>query len=195
MKRALDVVGATLALVVSSPVLLVAALAVRLSSTGPVLFRQERVGRGSQVFAILKLRTMRTGSVGAAVTVGQDPRITRVGRWLRSTKLDELPQLWNVLRGDMSLVGPRPEVPQYVAMWPADARDIILSVRPGITDPASIEFRREAEDLAEAADPEQHYVDVVLPRKVDLYRAYVGSRTLRGDLAILGRTVRSVATG
>lgn len=195
MKRALDVVGATLALVVSSPVLLVAALAVRLSSTGPVLFRQERVGRGSQVFAILKLRTMRTGSVGAAVTVGQDPRITRVGRWLRSTKLDELPQLWNVLRGDMSLVGPRPEVPQYVAMWPADARDIILSVRPGITDPASIEFRREAEDLAEAADPEQHYVDVVLPRKVDLYCAYVGSRTLRGDLAILGRTVRSVATG
>lgn len=195
MKRAFDVVGAALALVVSSPALLAAAIAVRLSSAGPVVFRQDRVGRGGEVFQILKLRTMRTGPVGTAVTVGADPRITRVGRWLRSTKVDELPQLWNVLRGDMSLVGPRPEVPQFVAMWPADSREIILSVRPGITDPASIEFRREAEELADAADPERHYVDVVLPRKVELYCAYVRSRTFRGDLAILGHTVRSVATG
>jgi lipopolysaccharide/colanic/teichoic acid biosynthesis glycosyltransferase len=195
MKRVVDVLVAAIALVLSSPVMLVAALAVSLSSSGPVLFRQERVGRGGQVFEILKFRTMRTDVVGTAVTVGQDPRITRVGRWLRSTKVDELPQLWNVLRGDMSVVGPRPEVPQYAAMWPAEARDIILSVRPGITDPASIEFRRESEELAKVADPERHYVDVVLPRKVELYCAYVDSRTVRGDLAILGRTIRSVATG
>lgn len=195
MKRAVDLVGAALGLVVGSPVLLAAAVAVRLSSPGSIIFRQVRVGRQGETFEICKLRSMRSDAVGAAVTVGEDPRITGVGRWLRSTKLDELPQLWNVLRGDMSLVGPRPEVPHFVAMWPSEAREVILSVRPGITDPASIEFRREAESLAAATDPERHYVEVVLPRKVELYCAYVRTRTVMGDLAILARTIRHVATG
>lgn len=195
MKRTLDLVVAWVGLLASSPVLLAAAVAVRLSSRGPILYRQERVGRGGVAFEILKFRTMRLDAAGPVVTVANDPRITTAGRVLRSTKLDELPQLWNVARGDMSLVGPRPEVARYVAMWPADAKDEILSVRPGITDPASIEFRRESEILAAAADPERHYVEVILPRKVELYREYVRSRSLTGDLRVLGETLRSVAGG
>lgn len=193
MKRLLDVVGAAVGLVVTSPLFLVAALAVRLESRGPVIFRQERVGRYGESFEILKFRTMRVGVPGTQVTSGRDPRITRSGRWLRSTKLDELPQLLNVVRGEMSLVGPRPEVPKYVAEWPEDARHLVLSVRPGITDPASIEFRREAEVLAEADDPERHYVDVILPRKVSLYCDYVRTRSFSGDLRVIGDTLRSVA--
>lgn len=193
MKRLLDVVGAAVGLVVTSPLFLVAALAVRLESRGPVIFRQERVGRYGESFEILKFRTMRVGVSGTQVTSGRDPRITRSGRWLRSTKLDELPQLLNVVRGEMSLVGPRPEVPKYVAEWPEDARHLVLSVRPGITDPASIEFRREAEVLAEADDPERHYVDVILPRKVSLYCDYVRTRSFSGDLRVIGDTLRSVA--
>lgn len=192
MKRLLDVVASAVGLVVASPLMLIAALAVRLESRGPVIFRQERVGRYGKSFIILKVRTMRADASGAQVTSGRDPRITRSGRWLRSTKLDELPQLVNVLRGEMSLVGPRPEVPEYVAQWPDTARDLVLSVRPGITDPASIEFRREAEELAEVDDPERHYVDVILPRKVSLYCDYVRARSLRGDIRIIVRTLRAV---
>lgn len=195
MKRSLDFLGAMIGLLILSPLLAVSAAAVRFSSPGPAIYRQERVGRHGTPFEIRKLRTMRVGAAGPAVTVGDDPRITCVGRWLRSTKLDELPQLWNVVRGDMSLVGPRPEVPQYVALWSPEDREVILSVRPGITDPASIEFRREAEALADVSDPERYYVEVVLPRKVALYRDYVSARTLRKDLAILVRTVRTVVTG
>ncbi len=193
MKRFIDVVLAAVGLALSSPVLLVAAVAVRLDSPGPIIFRQLRVGRGGQLFYILKLRTMRTGEPGSPVTTERDPRITRCGRCLRSTKLDEIPQLVNVLRGDMSMVGPRPEVPKYVMMWPKDARKQVLSVRPGVTDPASIEFRRESELLAEAGDPEQYYVSVILPRKVAIYCDYVRGLSLAQDFAILVRTLRSVA--
>lgn len=195
MKRVLDVVASAVGLLLAGPILLLAAVAIRVSSGAPVIFRQERVGRHGRPFAILKLRTMQTGISGAQVTAGRDPRITKLGHWLRSSKLDELPQLVNVLRGDMSLVGPRPEVPRYVAAWPRDKRQLILSVRPGITDPASIEFRREAEKLAHVDDPEQHYVDVILPRKVALYSEYVRTRSFRGDLRILTATLRSVAGG
>lgn len=193
MKRFIDVVLAAVGLALSSPVLLVAAVAVRLDSPGPIIFRQLRVGRGGQLFYILKLRTMRTGEPGSPVTTERDPRITRCGRCLRSTKLDEIPQLVNVLRGDMSMVGPRPEVPRYVMMWPEDARKQVLSVRPGVTDPASIEFRRESELLAESGDPEQYYVSVILPRKVAIYCDYVRGFSLAQDFAILVRTLRSVA--
>lgn len=193
MKRLLDVAAAVIGLVVMSPMFLVAGIAVRLESRGPVIFRQERVGRYGEPFVILKFRTMRVDVPGAQVTSGADPRITRSGAWLRSTKFDELPQLLNVLRGDMSLVGPRPEVPKYVAEWPEDARRLVLSVRPGITDPASIEFRREAEVLAASNDPERHYVDVILPRKVSLYSDYVRTRSLRGDLRVIRETLHSVA--
>lgn len=192
MKRLLDLIVSVLGLAVSSPVLAAASIAVKRDSPGPVIFRQQRVGLGGRTFDIWKFRTMRQAVAGAALTVGDDPRITRSGRFLRSTKIDELPQLVNVLRGEMSLVGPRPEVPHYIDMWPPEARDRILSVRPGITDPASIEFRRESEELALAPDPEAHYVDVVLPRKVSLYCDYVDNRSFVGDLMILVRTAFSV---
>lgn len=192
MKRLFDLFVSALGLVISSPMLALASIAVKRDSPGPAIFRQQRVGLGGRNFDIWKFRTMRQAMAGAQVTVGDDPRITRSGHFLRSTKLDELPQLVNVLRGEMSLVGPRPEVPGYVQMWPAQARERILSVRPGITDPASIEFRRESEELALAADPEAHYVDVVLPRKVELYCHYVDNQSFVGDLAILARTTLSV---
>lgn len=192
MKRLLDLLLAALGLLLTSPVQALIALAVRLDSRGPVLFRQVRVGRAGQPFEILKFRTMTAGAVGAAITTKGDARVTRVGRVLRSTKLDELPQLWNVLVGEMSLVGPRPEVPQYVALWPSHLRDKILSVRPGITDPASIEFRDEGALLATQVDPERYYREVLLPLKAQTYAEYVDSASLRGDLVILGQTIRAI---
>jgi lipopolysaccharide/colanic/teichoic acid biosynthesis glycosyltransferase len=148
--------------------LLLVALWIKLDSPGPVFFRQERIGRFGVPFRIHKFRTMTHGAVGAQITVGADARITRAGAWLRRTKLDELPQLIDVLRGAMSLVGPRPEVPRYVAMYPQGLRDKVLSVRPGITDVASLEYRDEGELLARAADPEREYVSVVMPAKLKL---------------------------
>nr|WP_272956047.1 sugar transferase [Actinopolymorpha rutila] len=197
----MDLSVAATMLVVASPLLLVLTIAARLDG-GQAMFRQERVGKGGERFRIHKFRTMREadgvrrpGSAGPAVTSDTDARITRLGRVLRATKLDELPQLLDVLAGDMSLVGPRPEVPKYVECWPPEARERILSVRPGITDPASIAYRRESAELALAADPESHYLDVVLPRKVEMYLAYVESRSFAGDLRILTQTVRAVLTG
>jgi lipopolysaccharide/colanic/teichoic acid biosynthesis glycosyltransferase len=191
VKRLFDVTVAAVALVILSPLLIVVAAAIKLGSRGPVLFRQERTGRDGRSFRIHKFRTMRDGP-GRAVTSDSDPRITGVGRILRASKLDELPQLYDVVIGTMSLVGPRPEVPRYVASWPATARPRILSVRPGITDPASIAYRNESAELASAADPEEYYVSVVLPRKVEMYLAYVATRTFRGDLRILAQTARAV---
>lgn len=191
-KRLVDVVVAGTGLAVLSPVLLIVALGVRLGSRGPIIFRQERVGRDGLPFRIHKFRTLRTGLGGPLISATHDPRATRVGVVLRRTKLDELPQLLDVLVGDMSLVGPRPEVPRYVARWPIEARETILSVRPGITDPASIALRNESDELASAADPEDYYVTTLLPRKVVMYVDYVTSRTLVGDLRILVATVGAV---
>lgn len=191
-KRLFDVVVAALALVVTSPLLLVIAVAVRLSSRGPVVFRQDRVGRGGEVFRMHKFRSMRVGQGGPLVSAAGDARVTRIGRLLRKSKLDELPQLLDVLAGHMSVVGPRPEVPRYVDQWPPAVRDVILSVRPGITDPASIELRDEDVLLARADEPERYYVDVLLPRKTALYVRYVQSQSLMGDMWILVRTVRAV---
>ncbi|HQK31968.1 MAG TPA: sugar transferase, partial [Phycicoccus sp.] len=186
MKRAIDLAVSGIGLVLLSPVLaVVAGLIKRSEPEAPVLFTQERVGLGGEPFDIHKFRTMRSGAGGLQVTSDGDDRITRVGRVLRKTKLDELPQLWDVARGRMSLVGPRPEVSKYVAQWPAELRDEILSVRPGITDPASIRFRNESEELAAAADPEAHYVHVILPEKARMYAAYARSHSLRGDLKVL----------
>ncbi|WP_434743551.1 sugar transferase [Micromonospora sp. SH-82] len=191
IKRIFDVTVAAVALLLSAPVLALIAVAIRLDDGGPVLFRQQRAGRGGTSFHIHKFRSMRTVA-GAAVTSDTDDRITRVGRLLRATKLDELPQLYDVLVGHMSLVGPRPEVHRYVAHWPPPARLRILSVRPGITDPASIAYRHESAELAQAAQPEEYYVSVVLPRKVEMYLRYVDTRSFLGDLRILARTVRVV---
>ena len=187
MKRAFDVLGAGIGLLLVSPVLAVAALAVLVASGPPVLYRQVRVGRDFRRFRIVKLRTMRDAR-GTRVTVGKDPRITRVGAVLRRTKIDELPQLWNVLRGDMSLVGPRPEVPAYVERFREDY-EIVLAVRPGITDEASLRYRQEADVLAAAEDPETAYVEQVLPDKLSLAREYVAHRSFLGDLSILARTI------
>ena len=191
-KRLFDLLGAALALALLSPLLALVALAVRLDSPGPVFFRQERVGRGGVPFRIHKFRTMRVDApaLGPQVTVGRDARITRVGHVLRHYRLDELPQFIDVLQGRMSLVGPRPEVPRFVAHYPADLAAQVLAVRPGITDPASLAHIDEAALLAAAADPEREYIDRILPRKLALQAAYAARATLWSDLAVLGRTLR-----
>jgi len=192
-KRLLDLLVATLALLLLSPLLLAVAVIVRLDSPGPVFFRQERIGRHGVPFRIHKFRTMRQDAVGLPLTVGADPRITRVGAFLRRTRIDELPQLIDVLQGSMSLVGPRPEVPRYVALYPAALRDRALAVRPGITDPSSIEFIDEAERLAHAADPEREYVEVILPQKLQCAADYAERATLWSDIGVLWRTVIRLA--
>ena len=187
-KRAFDLVGAVLALLLLSPLMLLVALWIKLDSPGAVFYRQERVGRFGAPFRIHKFRTMREGSGGLQITVGEDPRITRAGRFLRRTRLDELPQFIDVLQGTMSLVGPRPEVPRYVALYPAALRDRALAVRPGLTDPASLAYIDEAGLLAAAADPEREYVERILPAKLEAAVAYAESASLLNDLAVLART-------
>lgn len=196
-KRLFDLLLSSLGLLALAPVLLLIALCVKLDSPGPVMFRQERVGRFGQPFRIHKFRTMRhvlPGQVtqGLQITVGADRRITRVGHFLRASKLDELPQLLDVWLGDMSLVGPRPEVPRYVAHYPEALREKVLSVRPGITDIASIEYRDESSVLARAADPEQAYIHEVLPHKLALAAQYVDQSSLWLDVRLIARTVAAI---
>jgi lipopolysaccharide/colanic/teichoic acid biosynthesis glycosyltransferase len=191
-KRLFDVIVAAGALLLLTPLLLGVALAVRLDSPGPVFFRQERVGRGGVLFRIHKFRTMRVDApaLGPQVTVGLDPRITRVGHWLRNRRIDELPQFIDVLLGRMSLVGPRPEVPRFVAHYPAALAAQVLAVRPGITDPAALAHLDEASLLAGSTDPERTYIDQVLPKKLAMQAKYASNATLWSDLAVLGRTLR-----
>jgi lipopolysaccharide/colanic/teichoic acid biosynthesis glycosyltransferase len=191
-KRLFDIVLSALGLLLLSPVLLALAVWVKLDSPGPVFFRQERIGRHSVPFRIHKFRTMVHGEPGALITVGADRRITRAGAFLRRAKLDELPQLIDVLCGDMSLVGPRPEVPRYVAMYPKALRQTVLSVRPGITDLASLEYRDESTVLSRAADPEREYVEVVMPAKLQLAARYVETATFWSDAELILKTVRQV---
>lgn len=182
--------AAAVGLLALSPLLLLIAVAVAATSPGPVFFRQERVGLGGRTFRIHKFRTMRVDAerVGGQLTVGADPRVTPVGRLLRATKLDELPQLIDVLRGDMALVGPRPEVPRYVASYtPAQRR--VLEVRPGITDPASIAYRDEGEVLARSADPERAYLEEVMPHKLAINLDYLEQRTLLRDIGVIFATL------
>ena len=190
-KRVFDLVGATLALVLLSPLLIGIALWIKLDSPGPVLFRQQRVGRQGRLFSIRKFRTMAADAPerGPLITVSDDARITRAGAWLRRSKLDELPQLIDVLAGHMSLVGPRPEVPAYVACYPSALRESVLAVRPGITDPVSLEFADEGALLAAAADPEREYVEVLMPRKLRAAAAYAQRATLWTDLVVIVRTL------
>ncbi len=187
-KRAFDFLCALLGLLILSPLLLVIAIAIKLSSHGPVFFQQERIGKDFQPFRIVKFRTMHEGLDGPLITSSIDQRVTGVGRLLRRTKLDELPQLWNVLKGDMSLVGPRPEVAKYVARFRKDYQEI-LSQRPGITDPASIAFRREDVMLATSDDPETKYVTEILPRKIAMSKEYVRTRSFLGDVVLIIRTI------
>lgn len=200
IKRAFDLVAATIGLILLSPLMAVIAVLIKRDSDGPVIFKQERVGLGGKPFNLLKFRTMANGprNAGPLVTSANDPRITRLGARLRSSKLDELPQLVNVVRGDMSFVGPRPEVHEYVSVWPLQDRKLVLSVRPGITDPVSILLVREEELLAGQDDPELYYRLELLPKKLRAYRAYVEMQSLSLDARITTRTiavvVRSVPT-
>ncbi|MFM7705617.1 MAG: sugar transferase [Rubrivivax sp.] len=197
MKRLLDFTVSLVALYVLTLPMLAIALWIRLDSPGPVLFRQVRVGRWGNLFHIWKFRTMVADAParGPAVTAADDRRITRAGRFLRATKLDELPQLVNVLLGQMSLVGPRPEVPQYVALYPPELREQVLSVRPGLTDPVSLAYADEAQRLAAAADPEREYREVILPAKLQAVAAYVARASLWADLGVLLRTAARALTG
>jgi len=194
IKRAFDLLISGVGLIALSPVLVLVAIWIRFDSPGPALFRQERVGRNGVAFRIHKFRTMYWNGPqrGLSLTVGDDSRITRCGRILRRTKLDELPQLLDVLVGAMSLVGPRPEVPSYVAHWSEDDRRVILSVRPGITDLASIRFRRESEVLGQSSDPVKAYLNEIMPEKLRLYREYVENRSLAFDLQVLFHTALAV---
>jgi lipopolysaccharide/colanic/teichoic acid biosynthesis glycosyltransferase len=193
-KRMLDICASAAGLLVASPLLLAASVAVWLDSPGGVFFVQKRVGRNFRAFGIYKFRTMVADAEtrGGPITFGADPRITRVGRWLRKTKIDELPQLFNVLLGHMSLVGPRPEVPKYVEMY-RDDYAYILSIRPGITDLASVKYRDEADQLAASSDPARDYAERILPDKIALARQYVAGATFFGDLGIILRTLARIA--
>jgi len=191
LKRVVDVAGSLLALVLLAPAMLLVAAFILADSGGPVIFRQLRVGRGGKTFLIHKFRTMNDGQsdFAPALTGSTDPRITRVGRFLRRHKLDELPQLFDVIAGNMSLVGPRPELPQFVAICPDDVRSKVLSVRPGMTDLASIEFFDEGDMFAGALHPERIYVESILPRKLALATEYVDRQSLRLDFMIMAKTI------
>lgn len=196
MKRLFDILFSLALLFALLPLLLLLALIVSISSPGGALFRQSRVGRNGVDFRLLKFRTMRPDSErsGQITIGGRDPRVTSAGYWLRKTKLDELPQLWNVLAGDMSIVGPRPEVPKYVAMYTAEQREV-LTVRPGITGMASMHFVDENELLKEASDPERAYVERIMPAKLALDLRYVRERSFLLDLKIIMHTIRRVFFG
>jgi len=195
-KRFLDVVISFVALLVCVPLFVVVGLLIRLDSAGPVFFRHERIGRGMRPFAIYKFRTMTADAPlrGSVVTAGRDVRITRVGSFLRQTKIDELPQLINVLKGEMSLVGPRPEVRQYVELFRGDYEEI-LTVRPGITDLASLKYRHEQELLGLAVDPEQQYRTQILPDKISLAREYARRSSFVLDLSLIAKTLKAVLLG
>ena len=185
LKRLFDMAASGIGLLLLAPLLLVLAAWIKCDSAGPVFFLQERVGLCGKLFRIIKFRSMRQNNSGPQITVGADARITRSGRFIRAYKLDELPQLINVLLGDMSLVGPRPEVPRYVALYPADVREEVLSVRPGMTDLASVQYRSESDLLAASSDPERTYTTVILPAKLALYQQYVRQRSLWLDVRII----------
>lgn len=189
MKRLFDIVASGLGLIVLSPLFLILAIWIKLDSKGPVFYRQVRVGWKNKDFRIFKFRSMRVGAdKGSLVTIGgHDPRITRSGYFIRKFKFDELPQLINVFTGDMSLVGPRPEVRHYVDYWTPEQMHV-LDVRPGITDPASIKFRNENELMEKAEDPEKYYIEVIMQEKIRLYLEYVEKHNFFYDIALIFKT-------
>ena len=189
MKRCFDIIASGVGLVILCPLFLIIGVWIKVDSKGPVFYRQVRVGRYNKDFRIFKFRSMRVGSdKGSLVTIGgHDPRITKSGFLIRKFKLDELPQLINVFIGDMSLVGPRPEVRHYVDFWTPKQMHV-LDVRPGITDPASIKFRNENELMEKAEDPEKYYIEVIMQEKLELYLEYVSNHTFWGDIMLIFKT-------
>ncbi|AUN15279.1 sugar transferase [Paraclostridium sordellii] len=194
IKRLFDIVASSIGLILLSPILILIAICIKLDSKGPVFFKQVRVGKNKELFKIYKFRTMVTDAekLGKQITVGNDTRITKVGTFIRKCKLDELPQLINVLKGDMSLVGPRPEVPKYVELYD-DYQEQILLVQPGITDYASIEFRNESEILGESENPESKYINDIMPYKIELNIKYIKNISLYEDLKLITRTIKAIA--
>ena len=194
MKRLFDFLFSAIGLALLFPLFLFLGVLIKLDSPGPVFFRQQRVGQYGRMFRIHKFRTMvcNADSKGLQITVGNDRHITKVGKWLRQSKLDELPQLLDVLAGNMSFVGPRPEVPRYVACYPPEIRDVVLSVRPGITDYASIRFKDESRILSLASDPILAYKDEVLPIKLAFAVEYVRARSFVGDIVCIINTIFAV---
>jgi lipopolysaccharide/colanic/teichoic acid biosynthesis glycosyltransferase len=190
MKRVFDIFFSLIGLLISLPLFAVVGILIKIDSTGPVFFRQERIGRNFERFAIFKFRTMVLDAEkkGLSITSNTDKRVTRVGKILRKLKMDELPQLINVLRGDMSLVGPRPEVERYVELYKKDYREI-LKVRPGITDVSSILYRDEEGVLGDQADPESYYVRVVLPQKIKLSQEYLKKSSFSHDVKLILKTL------
>ena len=193
MKRFFDIIASGLGLIVLSPILIIIGIWIKLDSKGPIFYKQIRVGLNNKEFKIFKFRSMRVGSdKGSLVTIGgHDPRITRSGYYIRKFKLDELPQLINVFIGDMSIVGPRPEVRHYVNYWTPDQMHV-LDVRPGITDPASIKFRNENELMGQAEDPEKYYIEVIMQEKIKLYLDYVENHSFINDISLIFRTFRVI---
>jgi lipopolysaccharide/colanic/teichoic acid biosynthesis glycosyltransferase len=191
--RLLDFLAAAIGLVILSPALAIVGLGVKLTSPGPIFYRALRVGKGGKLFRLYKFRTMVVGAdrVGPGITVAGDRRITRLGQFLRRTKIDELPQLLNVLRGEMSLVGPRPEDPHYVALYTPEQRRV-LAARPGITSPASLAFRDEATSL-QGPDWERKYVQEIMPCKLEIELRYLAHRSALTDLSLILATIRTVA--
>lgn len=196
LKRSFDIFFSLTGIVVLLPLFLVIALWINLDSPGPVFFRQTRVGHFGREFRIYKFRTMvaEAESIGGQLTVAHDRRITRSGKFLRKSKLDETPQLLNVLKGEMSFVGPRPEVPKYVALYTSEQRRV-LQVRPGITDLASIEFCNENELLVNVRDPEKTYIQEIMPKKLDLNLQYISRASLSADVLIIFQTLAKVVAG
>jgi len=196
-KRLFDLFFSLIGLLILAPVFALVAVWIKLDSSGPVFFRQVRVGRFERLFRIFKFRTMCVDAEekGGQITVGEDPRITRSGKFLRRYKLDELPQLLNVVKGEMSLVGPRPEVPRYVEFYPERFRAIILSVPPGITDLASIEYKDENALLGQAKNPDRVYIAEIMPVKISYYKRYVEERSLCLDAKLIIKTLRALAPG
>lgn len=193
MKRTFDIVASFCGLLVLSPVFLVLAIWIKLDSPGPVFYGQIRVGRNNRDFKIFKFRSMKVGAdKGSLVTIGgRDPRITRSGYFIRKFKLDEFPQLINVLRGEMSLVGPRPEVRHYVNHWTKEQLRV-LDVRPGITDPASIKYRNENELMEKADNPEWYYINVIMQEKIKLYLEYVDNASFWYDIKLIFSTFKAI---
>ena len=193
MKRTFDIGVSFVGLILLSPLMLLAALAIKLDSPGPIMFRQKRIGKGFRPFLIYKFRTMVQGASDRrrSLTVGDDPRITSSGRFLRRTKIDEIPQLINVLKGDMSFVGPRPEVPEFVELFREDYEET-LTVRPGITDLASVKYRDEAAVLGHCDNPQEEYLRHVLPDKVNLNKEYIRRSSFFFDLTLILKTVRKL---
>ncbi|MCR1849943.1 MAG: sugar transferase [Paraclostridium sordellii] len=193
IKRTFDIVASFIGLILLSPILIIIAVFIKLDSKGPVFFKQKRVGKNKQIFEIYKFRTMVIDAekLGKQITVGNDNRITKIGKFIRKCKLDELPQLINVLKGEMSLVGPRPEVPKYVELYDVYQEQVLL-VQPGITDYASIEFRNENELLGKSKNPEATYIDEIMPTKIELNLLYIKNISLLEDFKLIFNTILAI---